>query len=153
MSYERGWSSKIAAYIMDLVLATAGVSLAALLLAGALETIFGESLADRLWLGPIFPAHIALGLVMGFLMNRKWQLRSTPWVWLPMAALLLLDVSNYARLGGLRFVAAHLFGRAGYPDEVFEQLLIVAPFYASVAYSIGAWLALKRSPSSAKSAW
>jgi len=99
---------------------------------------------------PFFPVQIALGLYMGWLLSRRFNHRSMLWVWIIPASILC-----YAVVAGATFSPfetsvlttsgdplAHYFGwgcQLKYRCQ--DQLLITMPFYASAAYSIGAWLA------------
>jgi len=53
----------------------------------------------------------------------------------------MIDVDAYMRIGGMSYVRGHLFGTQC--GGCMEPLLIVSPFYASLAYSLGALLSLK----------
>ena len=100
---------------------------------------------------PYFPVQIIFGLILGWLLGRVLRHRSMVWVWvLPLAILcyhvatasVLIPASVLTRpgIGQSRF--SHYFGWGCRPaDQCLDQLLITMPFYASLAYSLGAVLA------------
>jgi hypothetical protein len=101
---------------------------------------------------PYFPLQIAWGLVLGWLLSRLMHHRIMLWVWiipfvllccafvaLPTLAPDLTPPRFQAGIGESRI--SHYFGRGCSPrNHCLDQLLIVMPFYASAAYSLGAFL-------------
>lgn len=105
---------------------------------------------------PFYPMQIVVGLYFGWLFGRHFQHRCMLWIWVfpltilvyaflatplisPYASMLLRPDSVQARL-------SFYFGWGCQPREsCIDQLLITMPFYASVAYSLGALLARKGS--------
>jgi hypothetical protein len=105
---------------------------------------------------PFYPVQIVTGMYFGWLLGRRFQHRCMLWVWIfplailayafvatplvsPYASILLRPHSVQARL-------SFYFGWGCRPlERCIDQLLITMPFYASVAYSLGALLARKGS--------
>ena len=104
---------------------------------------------------PYFPLQIAWALLLGWLLSRFMHHRVMVWVWiiplillcyafiaLPTLAPDLTPSRFQAGIGESRI--SHYFGRGCSPrDHCLDQLLIVMPFYASAAYSFGAFLQRK----------
>jgi len=101
---------------------------------------------------PFYPAQIIAGLYFGWLLGRRLQDRCMIWIWiLPLAILAYAFattplVSPYAsvllRPDSVQARFSFYFGWGCKPRErCIDQLLITMPFYASVAYSLGALLA------------
>jgi hypothetical protein len=104
---------------------------------------------------PYFPAQIALGLLLGWLLGRSLADKSMTWVWVFPAVLLgyaLIAVPTViprfvlpafqAGVGQSRWV--HYFGwgcQVG--NYCLDQTSFTRPFYASLAYSVAALAALK----------
>ena len=101
---------------------------------------------------PFYPGQIVAGLYFGWVLGRRLQPRSVFWVWvLPLAILAYAfattpmpnpSPSIFARPETVQARLSFYFGwgcqsRA----RCLNQLLITMPFYASVAYSLGALLA------------
>jgi hypothetical protein len=91
---------------------------------------------------PGFPVQIVIGLLAGFSIERLLKQEQLKWVWvLPLVVLLGAFVLRSG--GGPSFEARfrHFFGRGCRPEKhCFDQLGFTLPFYASVAYSLGAFL-------------
>jgi hypothetical protein len=102
---------------------------------------------------PYFPVQIIFALLLGWLLGRALRHRSMVWVWvLPFAilcySLLTATVlipewtSVLARPDVGQSWFSHYFGRGCQPAaHCLDQLLITMPFYSSLAYSVGAFLA------------
>lgn len=100
---------------------------------------------------PYFPVQIIFALILGWLLGRALRHRSIVWVWvLPLAILcyslvtarVLIPTSVLAHPGVLQSRFSHYFGWGCQPaDHCLDQLLITMPFYSSLAYSMGAFLA------------
>ena len=138
----------------------------AFLAAFALFSLFGgfrdivggkPSLRFVHWLlteNPFYPLQVLTALYFGWLLGRRFQNKSMLWIWIlpsailayafaatppisPWASVLMRPKSIWARL-------SFYFGWGCQPRErCIDQLLITMPFYASVAYSVGALLARK----------
>jgi hypothetical protein len=93
---------------------------------------------------PYFPFQIILGLWFGWALSRHFRHRSMLWVWiLPLALLCFAfaDLSTVSSLG-FRLRLMHFFAQGCQPENrCVDQLVITMPFYASVSYSLGAFLA------------
>jgi hypothetical protein len=106
---------------------------------------------------PYFPVQIIFALILGWLLGRALRHRSILWVWvLPLAILcyslvtasVLIPTSVLARPGVLQSTFSHYFGWGCRPaDHCLDQLLITMPFYSSLVYSLGAFLARSLAPS------
>jgi hypothetical protein len=103
---------------------------------------------------PFYPVQIVVGLYFGWLLGRRFQHRCMLWIWiLPLAILAYAFaatplVSPYAsvllRPQSVQARFSFYFGWGCQPREnCLDQLFITMPFYASVAYSVGALLARK----------
>src|SRR5262249_10124539 len=104
---------------------------------------------------PFYPVQIAIGLYLGWLIYRRFQHRSMLWVWiLPLALLTYAFIavptlsparsSILLRPNTLQSRLSYYFGTGCKPrDRCLNQLVLTMPFYASIAYSLGAWLAQK----------
>jgi hypothetical protein len=107
---------------------------------------------------PYFPMQIILGLWLGWSFRRRFQHHSMLWVWvLPFLILcyaviagpiiMLHPDSIIAQAGGGFSPLSHYFGRGCDPrDLCLDQLMFTMPFYASVAYALGALLARNAPP-------
>ena len=104
---------------------------------------------------PYFPVHIALALLLGWLLARSLRDRSMVWVWvLPTIAIgyafvaiptltpTVIPFALQAGNGQSRFY--HYFGwGCQFVNHCVDQSRFTRLFYASLAYSLGAFLALK----------
>jgi hypothetical protein len=101
---------------------------------------------------PFYPVQIVAGLYLGWLLGRRFQHRSMLWIWvLPLAFLtyafaatpvLSPWASILARPDTVHSRLSFYFGWGCQPRaRCIDQLLITMPFYAAVAYSLGALLA------------
>jgi hypothetical protein len=102
---------------------------------------------------PYFPVQIIFALLLGCLLGRALRHRSMVWVWvLPLAilcySLLTATVlipewtSVLVRPGVGQSWFSHYFGWGCRPAaHCLDQLLVTMPFYSSLAYSIGAFVA------------
>jgi hypothetical protein len=113
---------------------------------------------------PYFPVQIALALLLGWLLGRSLRDRSMTWVWLfpPVSlgyALVMIPtlIPQFVRpafqagIGQSRL--SHYFGwgcQSG--NYCLDQNSFTRPFYASVAYSLAALIALKTLTRSRRSA-
>jgi hypothetical protein len=104
---------------------------------------------------PYFPVHIALGLLLGWLLARSLRDQSMVWVWVLPSILLgyafvaiptltpsVVPFASQAGNGQSRFY--HYFGwGCQFVNNCVDQSRFTRPFYASLAYSLGAFLALR----------
>ena len=100
---------------------------------------------------PYFPVQIIFALILGLLLGRALRHRSIVWVWvLPLAVLcyslvtarVLIPTSVLARPGVFQSRLSYYFGPGCQPAaHCLDQLLVTMPFYSSLAYSLGAFLA------------
>jgi len=111
------------------------------------------SLRSLQWLlvqTPFYPLQIAMGAYCGWLIARKFRHRSMLWVWVVPGLLLCYSIMAVPTLTGTISVIqtkpfTHYLGWGCKPkDGCIDQLVVTMPFYASLAYSIGAWLAFKK---------
>ena len=104
---------------------------------------------------PYFPAHVALGLALGWLLARTLRDRTMLWVWVLPSVLMGYALAAIPTLTP-RFVLSgfqagigqspwiHYFGRGcQLGNYCLDQNSFTRPFYASLAYSLGALIALK----------
>lgn len=142
MEVSKGWLHEILLYIPHFLIATLGILVVSFLLGFMVAAVIGDTLADEFFAGPIYIVPVALGFVAGLVANRLMPTRLAFWVWIPPAVLLLWTVKVYEQAGGLGSVARDLFGTACGGCE--EQVMVVCPFYISLAYSVAAWFVFHR---------
>lgn len=101
---------------------------------------------------PYFPVQVAFALVLGWLLGRSLRHKSVLWVWVfPLAILcysfITLPVSALEQtsiLAQLQARLSHYFAWGCRPAlRCFDQVTVTLPFYSSLAYSMGAFLARK----------
>jgi hypothetical protein len=98
---------------------------------------------------PFYPVQIVAGLYFGWLLGRRFQHKAMLWIWvLPLAILsyfLIVTPVWTSVLAGTSTIGvrlSHYFGWGCQPRaRCLDQLVVTMPFYASVAYSLGALLA------------
>jgi hypothetical protein len=102
---------------------------------------------------PYFPIQVALGIYSGWLIGRRWRRRSMLWVWvipllilgyamIAVPTLIPGTISVMAQAGASQSAFSHYLGWGCQPkDGCFDQTLVTLPFYTSIAYSRGAWMA------------
>lgn len=110
---------------------------------------------------PYFPAHVGLGLLLGWLLARSLRDPSMQWVWVLTSILLsyalvaiptltpgIIPFESQAGKGQSRLY--HYFGwGCQFTNHCVDQSMFTRPFYATLAYSLGAFLALRTTKSSA----
>jgi hypothetical protein len=97
---------------------------------------------NRILSEPYFPLQIAMGAIAGGYARHRFKRSFASWVWvLPLAHFLFclaqFDVSVFQNPLAVRF--EHFLGNGCRPPQCWDQMLCTAPFYTSVAYSLGAW--------------
>jgi hypothetical protein len=113
---------------------------------------------------PYFPAHVLLGLLLGWLLARSLEDRTMIWVWVLPSALMVYALVAIPTLAP-RFVLpgfqagvgqtpwVHYFGRnCQLGNYCIDQTSFTRPFYVSIAYSVAALIALKTLKQSRRSA-
>ena len=100
---------------------------------------------------PFFPIQIAAGMYLGWSLYRRWGHRSMLWIWILPGVVLSYAVvavptfspwSLSVETGPL----SHYFGWGCQADyHCYDQLTFTQPFYTSVAYSLGALWASRKS--------
>lgn len=131
------WLPKLGAYFLHIVLAWIGI-LAISLFLGAGVSWLNDNLAGAIFFESPYPGEIVLGLLIGYAANKVLRSRFVLWFWV-LPTLPILDEfygSPWRDTFHYLFVARC--------TNCIEQLFIVAPFYGSIAYSLGAWVALKQ---------
>lgn len=98
-----------------------------------------------LWFIFILAGPILAGLCLGYVINRRVLSRTAAWVWILPAIWLAYGAARYRSSG--EAVLSYLWndvilGNA--EGGMIAQLVAGAPFLFSLAYSFGAWLALRR---------
>ena len=147
-------------FVMHQFIGTWGVAFFA---AFALTTTF-DGLGDFGWHSPMrnlhwiltqnpyYPIQIALGLYLGWKLSCRLRHKSMVWIWMVPLVILFYSVVTFTperksvlehpRPGQTRL--SHYFGWGCQPTtHCLDQLLVTMPFYVSVAYSVGAWMARK----------
>lgn len=134
------WLRACGFYLIHAVIAGIAVFLVTTFLGagvGRLDT----KVADVLFGGPIFLPYIVVGAVTGFFINGAVRSKSAKWAWMIPFLPILYDFHSFENLGW-KFTFTYLFGPK--QGAGIEQLFTIAPFYGAVAYSVGAWAALRR---------
>lgn len=101
---------------------------------------------------PFYPLQILAGSYFGWLLGRRFQHKCMLWIWVfPFAILVYafatrnLNSSVLFHNDSIQERLSFFFGWGCKPREhCIAQLLITMPFYASVAYSVGALVARRR---------
>jgi ABC-type dipeptide/oligopeptide/nickel transport system permease component len=90
---------------------------------------------------PYFAVPVAIAACLGFLSHRFSKSRSGAWSWVLPTAVLFLNIfpkmANSAQ--ERKWIIDNFFSRGCGGTECLYELFITAPFYTSVAYTIG-WL-------------
>jgi hypothetical protein len=101
---------------------------------------------------PFFPIQIAVGAYLGWKLYGRWGHRSMFWVWilpgivLTYALIAIPTFSPWSSSSADTGALSHYLGWGCQADNrCYDQLTFTQPFYASVAYSLGALLARKAS--------
>ena len=104
-----------------------------------------------LFAGPFYFFFILVGLGLGYVVNRRQRSMAAPWAWiLPTiwsAYVAARDISSGIHRG--ESVSDYIWNTlilANHELALISQWMIGAPFFSSVAYSFGAWLAIRRLP-------
>ncbi|MGB2624285.1 MAG: hypothetical protein WA857_16685 [Candidatus Acidiferrum sp.] len=107
---------------------------------------------------PYFPVQIVFAAILGWLLGRSLSHRSILWVWVLPSAILcyafftgaIVDFgpsSVLARRFSTQARISHFFGWGCRPEaHCLDQLLVTMPFYTSLVYSAGAFVARKMAP-------
>lgn len=135
------WLRTCAFYSIHAVIAGIAVFLVSMFIGAGIEAL-NHGAGNLLFWAPVFPGQIILGFFAGFAVNKYLQSRSATWVWILPALWLLSDFPSSIRNTGWIYTLGYLFG--GKCSDCVEVVFLVAPFYGSIAYSLGAWVALKR---------
>ncbi len=135
------WLRACGFYLIHAVIAGVVVFLVSMFLGAGVEAL-NHKVGDLLFWAPIFPGEIILGFFAGFAVNKFLRSGSAKWVWIFPALWLLSDFPSSIRSTGWSYTLNYLFG--GKCSDCVEVAFLVAPFYASTAYSLGAWAALER---------
>ena len=138
---EISWLRNCALYFVHAVVAGIGVFLTSMFLGAGVESL-NQKFGDSLFSAPIFPAEILLGFILGFAINRFLKSNSAKWAWILPAVWLFSDFPSSVGDTGWSYTLSYLF--VGKCSDCVEVTFLVAPFYGSMAYSLGAWIALKR---------
>lgn len=128
-------------FFQAIFVAWVGVFLISLFL-GAGVAWLNEKVADALFSESIYPGVIVVGLLIGYAVNKFLRSKFVLWLWIVSILPILYDFYCF-RHSGWRDTFNYLFLRRNC-GECIEPFFTVAPFYGSVAYSLGAWAALKR---------
>lgn len=99
-----------------------------------------------LTMNPFYPAQIAVGLALGYLVGRHLHWTFARWTWVVPGSVLLI-VALFAPVPAGLSRVGYLFGWSGLPRQgtLPLQLAVTMPFYLSAAYSIAAWIGKRRS--------
>ena len=142
---EDSWLRKMGIYSLHLLIAVVGVFAVGALVEGILEAVFSLKVAGAVFEGPVFYGQIGFGFLLGYTLNQNLRSKLAMWVWVLPAVWLIWairDALNTAWGGG--GLGCLLSTKSG--DCALEQLIMVCPFYSSVAYSLGSWARLGRQP-------
>lgn len=95
---------------------------------------------------PFFPVQIAVGLLWGFLLGRRYRQRVMLWTWivpaLAIALFILFVPLPSVIVSGVELTKAeHFFGRGCLPQNHCFDWAFTVLLYSAAAYSIGAFAA------------
>jgi hypothetical protein len=117
-------------------------------------SLFGHNYSKRefYWVvseTPYFPVQIIFALILGGLLGRSLKDKSIIWIWvLPFVTLSYELVTVFIPVAERTSRLSYFFGDGcQVAAHCLAQLLITMPFYSSLAYSIGAFLARRMAPS------
>lgn len=133
------------------------VGLAAVVFVAVLGSILGLTLYGRLdrlvpfFAGPTYLFFILVGLGMGYVANRRQRSRAPLWVWILPTIWSVYGVASDLSSGIHQHesVLDYIWNILIFPNRELAyigQWVIGAPFFSAVAYSFGAWLAIRRPP-------
>ena len=95
---------------------------------------------------PYFPLQIVEGLFIGYIMHRRFKHTAALWAWvLPLLWLTCFFFSLSQSVVGGTWIARlnHFFGNGcnlRMTPHCYDQISATLPLYASLAYSLGAWI-------------
>lgn len=130
-------------YLLHLVAIGITTFLLAMFVAACIGAV-NQRVGDFLFEAPLFPGEIILGFCSGFVVDRFLGSSSAKWTWVVPALLLLSDFLSSIHGSSMSSTSQYFF--AGKCSDCVEVMFMVAPFYTSIAYSLGAWAALKYPP-------
>jgi hypothetical protein len=155
-------TTRVLTMLMHQFLATFGVLVWALVLTSFVLGIpriwgrffFMSDVRGALTAAPNYTVQIIVGLLWGWLVWTGLQHRAMLWVWVfPLITLVLGMLDNSTRtssvfpgavISNIRPMLSRFFGSGcRTEDHCFSQIGMTLPFYASVSYALGAWLALR----------
>jgi hypothetical protein len=157
----RHWTdAAIPSFLIQLVISTIGailigvlvVLIVALLIADVRSNPFQGSLMERAVDQPIFrigadnpyfTGPVVVSFLFGAFSRRFFRTRSALWVWVLPTLVLLVDIltwQSHSSRSRWADVWANYFGSSCGDTECLGELLVTAPFYTSVAYTLG-WIA------------
>ena len=90
---------------------------------------------------PYFPIHVIVALLLGWILADLFGHQSMRWIWVGPYAWLVFAFTRLPTVLGLSIQErlSHFFGHGCHLENYCaDQLLVTLPFYAAVAYSIGA---------------
>lgn len=128
-------------YLLHVAVSTVGVFLCSMVVGAVLEQTSTSRLGDLIFTRPPYIGVAVLGLLIGFLMNRRLHSVSAAWVWIFPFFVFLTEILPELRMGDFSGVINYLLARGC--GGCMDQLLIISPFVGSAAYSLGAWAALR----------
>lgn len=138
------WLKAFGLYLVHVLIGTIGVFLVTVFLGAGAEHLLNAEAGgafDAFWGGSVFLPFIILGFLAGFFINRRLQSKSAKWAWIIPTFPIVYDFYSFTNLG---WESTFIYLFAPKHGGGIEQFVTVAPFYGSIAYSLGAWLALKR---------
>lgn len=89
---------------------------------------------------PYFLCPIVAAFVLGLFSHRVWKTNASFWLWVVPAVFLVWNVfswKSYTSRSNLADAWANYFGSDCGESECLYEVLVTAPFYTSVAYSVG----------------
>ncbi|HLJ40308.1 MAG TPA: hypothetical protein VKT50_02355 [Candidatus Acidoferrales bacterium] len=134
------WLDGIGFYSIHVLISAVAIDLVVVFLVVIIEHIINPRVGDELLSPPFFPAQVTLELIGGFFVNRYLQCKSAKWTWVVPAALVFFYVTSEQGWSG---TVTYLFGSNC--GDCFLQTITTGVVYGSIAYSLGAWAAMKSS--------
>lgn len=128
-----GWSR----YVVHLAFAIVGGLILTVLLGFVFTIAAGERFANLVFNGPLFAMPLLIGFWLGYLFNRVYEEVIACYIWIVPSVALMLSIAVGPPLRDLFTVNCR-------STECLYELTVTLPCYLCAAYSLGAWLALRR---------
>jgi hypothetical protein len=120
--------SEVGFYVfVHTTLGVVGVASLSFVLAAILSTVVGKWVTLHLFGPPVYFAPITIAFATGLLLNRRLRSRSAEFTWFVGVLWLGVSVLAYMHIG-----------------PILTKRIAFAPFYISIAYSLGSWIGYRQ---------